>query len=484
MKIGKLLSLVLVTAIAVTPAFSDSNVKIVNGDAPGVGFNDPTPVAPIGGNWGTTLGQQRMIALQHAADIWGATLNSHVPIRVLATWVPRPCTANSAVLASAGARTIWRDFRNATFTNTWYGAALANKIASRDLAPGPKGKDAWIGPDDGRKENLNADEIRARFNVSLGGTNPDGTPCFVGGGWYLGLDNNHGTFTDLIATALHEFGHGLGFQTFVDNSTGQRADNRNDIYMLNLRDNTTGKMWPDMTDAERMASAINTGNLVWTGANVTAASSTVLTGPSIVVAGAPLNATYIAGNAGFGPVPRSPGVTAAAVLVNDGVAPGSDACTTPFVNAAAVSGNVAVMDRGTCTFAVKAQNAQAAGAAAVIIVNNAAGPAPALGGFAAGITIPVISLSLADGTALKNAMASNTVTVSVTSDPNQLAGADAQGRVKMNAPNPLQPGSSVSHWDPATLPNQLMEPAINGNLTHSVVAPEDLTYELMKDIGW
>ncbi len=36
---------------------------ILNNDGPGEGLNDLTPVAPVGGNSGTTLGQQRMIAL-------------------------------------------------------------------------------------------------------------------------------------------------------------------------------------------------------------------------------------------------------------------------------------------------------------------------------------------------------------------------------------------------------------------------------------
>src|SRR4029077_13179353 len=31
---------------------------------------------------------------------------------------------------------------------------------------------------------------------------------------------------------------------------------------------------------------------------------------------------------------------------------------------------------------------------------------------------------------------------------------------------------------------QLMEPAINGDLTHSVQPPEDLTLPLLRDIGW
>ena len=29
-----------------------------------------------------------------------------------------------------------------------------------------------------------------------------------------------------------------------------------------------------------------------------------------------------------------------------------------------------------------------------------------------------------------------------------------------------------------------MEPAINPDLTHSVKAPEDLTLELLRDVGW
>jgi hypothetical protein len=29
-----------------------------------------------------------------------------------------------------------------------------------------------------------------------------------------------------------------------------------------------------------------------------------------------------------------------------------------------------------------------------------------------------------------------------------------------------------------------MEPAINADLTHSLTAPVDLSFELLKDIGW
>jgi hypothetical protein len=54
----------------------------------------------------------------------------------------------------------------------------------------------------------------------------------------------------------------------------------------------------------------------------------------------------------------------------------------------------------------------------------------------------------------------------------------------MYGPNPFQSGSSVSHWDVSAFPNQLMEPNINGDLTHAVKPPYDLTAPLLKDIGW
>ena len=48
----------------------------------------------------------------------------------------------------------------------------------------------------------------------------------------------------------------------------------------------------------------------------------------------------------------------------------------------------------------------------------------------------------------------------------------------------MQPGSSVSHYSTAAKPNQLMEPAINGDLSHDVAPPRDLTLPLLHDIGW
>src|SRR5256885_13029941 len=99
-------SLVLLATLAVlsfaSSAFGAATIVIQNGDAAGVGFNDTTPVAPVGFNTGTTLGQQRLNAFQFAANIWGATLNSSAPITIRADWQALSCSTNSAVLGSAG----------------------------------------------------------------------------------------------------------------------------------------------------------------------------------------------------------------------------------------------------------------------------------------------------------------------------------------------------------------------------------------------
>jgi len=67
------------------------------------------------------------------------------------------------------------------------------------------------------------------------------------------------------------------------------------------------------------------------------------------------------------------------------------------------AGNIALLQRGTCTFALKATNAQAAGASGVIIFNQGNTPARELlfGGTLGGpFTIPVVSASFALGQAL------------------------------------------------------------------------------------
>src|SRR5258708_39090257 len=124
-------ALCILSAIVLRPdlARAAATIVILNTDAPNVGFNDPTPAAPVGGNPGTTLGQQRLNAFQAAATIWGATLTSSTTITIGATWAHLSCTSTTAVLGSAGTVELFSDFPGAPFPATWYNGALANKLS-------------------------------------------------------------------------------------------------------------------------------------------------------------------------------------------------------------------------------------------------------------------------------------------------------------------------------------------------------------------
>ena len=95
-----------------------------------------------------------------------------------------------------------------------------------------------------------------------------------------------------------------------------------------------------------------------------------------------------------------PGITstfsAPIELVNDGTAPTEDACTA--LTAGSMTGKIALIRRGTCTFESKVVQAETAGAIGVIIMNNVAGAGPlgmADSGLGAGI--PSVSVSKEDG---------------------------------------------------------------------------------------
>jgi hypothetical protein len=102
-------------------------------------------------------------------------------------------------------------------------------------------------------------------------------------------------------------------------------------------------------------------------------------------------------------------ITQNVVLVIDNTAPTSDGCQT-ITNAAALNGKIALIRRGTCSYAIKVKAAQVAGAVAVIMMNNAAGAGPAsMGGTDATITIPSIAISKENGDILEAALGSGTV---------------------------------------------------------------------------
>ncbi len=417
-------------------------LTIVNLDGAGEGFNDPTAATPVGGNTGTTLGEQRLIAFQAAADIWGMTLQSDVPIRVRASFNPLSCSPSSAVLGSAGATVVVEDFTGAPSASTWYPIALANALAGVDLAPG-------------------SDDLGATFNSSIDNNNN----CLTGTNWYLGLDHQ-GPGIDLLAVLLHEFGHGLGFASYVNESFGTEIGPpfQPDIWSFFMLDNSSGLYWSAMSDSQRQSSAINTGNLVWDGPGVTLAAPDVLDPSTVLLINSPggISGTYAAQSASFGPPLDLVGATGNVVLAVDGVGATNDGCEA-LTNSGQVSGAIALVDRGSCNFTVKVANAQTAGAIGVLVANNVATGLPPMGGSDPTITIPSVGISQADGALIVSELPGVNATMRL--DPIVRQGTDLLGHVQLYAPSPVQPGSSVAHYDVGALPNLLMEPSINSTLT-------------------
>ena len=235
-------------ALAASPSWA-ANITIVNVDGPGEGFNDTTPVWAMPGNPATTRGAQRMNVFRAAADYWERRLVSNVTIRVEASFDSlSPCSSSGGVLGSAGTQTVHANFGGAPLTSTWYPAALANALHASDLS----------GVDN---------DIRARFNSRVDG---DAT-CFTSAEWWYGLGEPAPASTfDFYTTVLHELGHGLGFQTFVDVASGTRCcgvNELNDAFMLKLEDHSLNLKWNQLSNLGRAASAKDTNDLHWTGAN-------------------------------------------------------------------------------------------------------------------------------------------------------------------------------------------------------------------------
>ncbi|MFL6660417.1 MAG: PA domain-containing protein [Massilia sp.] len=461
----------LLLAAAQHSAMAATTITVINVNDINVGFNDPTPVQPVGGNNGRTLGEQRLIAFQFAADLWGSTITSAVPIRIAASFEELPCDANSAVLGAAGASEIFSDFANAP-KKAWYPSALASKLAGTDMAT------------DG------APHIRARFNSRLG-LAPD---CLPGSPFYLGTDNQHGEQIDLVSVLLHEIAHGLGFQSFTDEATGAQYEDQPSVWDFYLIDSRTDRPWVSMSNDERRLSAISGPYLAWNGPLVTAAVGQVLRPrPNLAISGRKAGAAhgdYEVGDASFGPELGTHAVSGQLMPVVDQADGSGLACEALSAkNARAVHGNIALVDRGTCSFTVKAHILQDAGAKGMVVVDNAPGPVTPLGGTDATIHIPALRISFDDGKRLKSALLHHSrnksgVVASLGVDPAHLAGTDLGKRIRMYSPVEDEPGSSVSHFTVDARQNQLMEPAINQDLAHEVKPKRDLTYTLLQDIGW
>ncbi len=255
-----LVRLVLLSCIGACTTAAAAEFTFRFNDAPGTGFLDTTPFIPVGNNTATTLGEARRNMLMEAGRIWGSLLVSTVPIKVDAVFATQDCDANSGTLASAGARTFFREFTTdpRISRDTFFASALADSIARRDLMQDVQGSE-------------NDPDIRVTFNVSV-----DSSPtCLNQRGFYYGFDHNKGTQIDALVVALHELAHGFGFASEINTSTGTGFNSDDGIarfssYVMQIFDEQRGQGWPALTPAQRVTSAVGNAGLAWNGTNVNA----------------------------------------------------------------------------------------------------------------------------------------------------------------------------------------------------------------------
>jgi len=406
-----------------------------------------------------------------AAKVWEDILNSNVSITVGASFEEKPCTETSATLGSAGATSSWAN-ETGLEPNVAYHVALAESLHNGEL-------------------NGASVEISTSFNSKL---DTNDALCLGGGGFYYGLNDTVPAGTSaLFPVVLHELGHGLGFSSISDVNPGGSgkftgAGRHPDAYSRNLHDLATGKSWDDMSDAERLASALNEPNLVWTGAKSTADRAMHLIPASEFEINAPGNMTGIFESV-FGDelslVMPDSGVTGGLIDGTTAVELGSgepaDGCK-QLDFATNFSGKIVIFDapdRAVCPSAAPPLFSEIEGAIGVILVSTEASGLPNISGEISNqeITIPYIGVEKSVGDALRAVL--GTANVTIRNHPFLLRG-ENQGKVKIYAPEGYETGSSVSHWSKTASPDLLMEPSL-GTLDFKDV---DLTAAAFRDIGW
>jgi subtilisin family serine protease len=134
------------------------------------------------------------------------------------------------------------------------------------------------------------------------------------------------------------------------------------------------------------------------------------------------------------------------------VDPGNGLGCSPFPGGV-FEDSIALIQRGQCTFAIKVNNAVAAGADAVVIFNNFAGP-PIVPGGLAGTAVPAVMVGLSEGEDLRDFAVANTAEVRINTEAfvfldedweDVMAGFSSRGpsQFEMLAPTYTLPGVNI-----------------------------------------
>ena len=177
---------------------------------------------------------------------------------------------------------------------------------------------------------------------------------------------------------------------------------------------------------------------------------------NVTGAGVPANLSQILMNQGSGGVELTGSIPNSVLRAGAGFTGTTDGCTASGGFTAGFFANrIALVRRGGCTFIEKATNAAAAGARAVIIVNNTTGGiAPSV----PGATVPVFGIAQAEGVALQGLTVSNPALSAVIPFPatrvdntaDQLAAFSSRGPAAFSVLKPDITGHGVNILEPVS----------------------------------
>lgn len=259
--------------VPLSVAFDDSAACAAR-DASTAAWFDSTPAAPVGGNPGTTVGEQRRNAFNRALQLIAGQLDGTGPVRILACWADLGGDANRATLASAGpTRLVLNDaaLTSASWsmpplpkTYTWYSSAGAAQLAGAEYCRyngGPCG----------------TADVFIQFNTAIDGAVVLGERRF-----HYGYDTPPigGNGIDFIDTAMHEITHGLGFLGLInlDGEGGEPVGSKfvgyDDAYSDEVASVQGAQVRPlNRLDLAERAAALTSGQgLRWTGAEAAAST--------------------------------------------------------------------------------------------------------------------------------------------------------------------------------------------------------------------
>ncbi|MEJ2042112.1 MAG: tandem-95 repeat protein [Reinekea sp.] len=188
--------------------------------------------------------------MNNAAQFWADTVRSAVPITVYVGKTSKACGYVYNAHVSTAKPAAIMNFNNAPKANIYYPVALANSYAEQDLTP-------------------NEADIEIYFNSRL----ISSVSCQS---WYLGYDANFSyTEFSLYFETMQEIAHGLGFEPLGDLFNAVPLNGTPDIFWTRLKSNRRDKWLTELPQADAVALARDSSDLVFAGNNTRRAAANI-----------------------------------------------------------------------------------------------------------------------------------------------------------------------------------------------------------------